>query len=76
MCSTKFHPYTSNKLSKSNVKKVRLPGTSDVIYIYKRQVLWQKLKNGFAAGDARWRAHSVTPPDEHRLCPMSNRALC
>jgi len=36
----------------------------------------QKLKNSFAAGDARWRVHSVTPADEHRLCPMSNRALC
>jgi len=26
----------------------------------------QKLKNGFAAGDARWRVHSVTPPEEHK----------
>jgi len=28
MCGTKVHPYTSNKLNKSNVKKVRLQGTS------------------------------------------------
>ena len=27
-CATKVHPYTSNKLNKSNVKKVRLQGTS------------------------------------------------
>jgi len=49
------------------------------IYIYKRissKFVSQKLKNGFAAGAARWRVHSVTPPDEHRLCPMSIRALC
>jgi len=46
------------------------------IYIYKRQVLWQKLDNGFAAGDERWPAHSVTPADENRLCLMSIRALC
>jgi len=29
LCSTKVHPYTSNKLNKSNVKKVRLQGTSE-----------------------------------------------
>jgi len=41
-----------------------------LIYIYKRissKFLRQKLKNGFTAGDVRWRVHSVTPPDEHRL---------
>ena len=41
-----------------------------IIYIYKRissKFLRQKLKNGFTAGDVRWRVHSVTPPDEHRL---------
>ena len=49
------------------------------LYIYKKissKFVPQKLKNGFAAGDARWRVHSVTPPDEHRLSPMSNCALC
>jgi len=46
------------------------------IYIYKRQVLRQKLKNGFAAGDERWPAHSVTPADENRLCLMSISNLC
>ena len=49
------------------------------IFIYNlisSKFLPQKLKNGFAAGDARWRVHSVAPPDEHRLCPMSNRSLC
>jgi len=37
--------------------------------------LRQKLKNGFTAGDERWRVHSLTPADENWLCPMSVRAF-
>jgi len=51
----------------------------DHIYVLERpKFLRQKLKNGFAAGDASWRVQqfSATPTDENRLCPVSIRALC
>jgi len=30
----------------------------------RQKFLWQKLKNGFAAGDAHWRVHSMTPTED------------
>ena len=35
----------------------------------------QKLRNGLTAGDEIWRVRSVTPADEHGLCPMSIRVF-
>jgi len=73
LCSSSFFAIPSQHVTVMNSMNAA------IIYIYKRissKFLPQKLKNGFAAGNARWRAHSVTPPDEHRLCPMSIRALC
>ena len=50
---------------------------SHLLYIWEQlKFLRQKLKNGFTAGDERWRAHSVTPADENRHCLVSIRALC
>ena len=50
---------------------------TDLVYnLIRWTFLPQKLKNGFTAGDERWRVHSVTPTDENRLCPMSISALC